>query len=412
VSDQLLYLTELVGLKVHDTHGRRIGRLRDAGLLPRRDPVRVDQFHVGGEMAWFTVRHDQVARISLDGLYLREDHLTPYFEDEYILRMVRDLLDQQIIDVHGRKVVRVNDVTLEVRRENDHDTLRVLEVDVGIRSIFRRVVQGVLPPRWVRRLQHPIPPNSIRWDFCNIVEPDPQRRLRLNISHKALEDLHPADLADIVEELSPDNREAIFSEIDSEVAADALSEVEPGMQAQILESLEPERAADILEEMAPDQAADVLGDMEEEVSERVLQEMEPEGKTDVQELLEFDRKSAGSMMNTERLQLPVTATVDDAFTLMREAEDLPDFLHAIFLEDEQGRLAGAVALTPLLRAAPGTPLRDLATTPVISVPAEERLDVAIELVDKYNLSNLPVVDEDGRMVGMITADDVISHLRR
>ncbi len=142
----------------------------------------------------------------------------------------------------------------------------MLEVDIGLRSILRRLLQGWLPRRWVRTIQQPIPPNSIRWEFCNIIEPDPQRRLRLNISHQRLEKLHPADLADIVEELSPEEREAIFEAIDSEVAADALSEVEPKMQASILESLETEKAADIVEEMAPDEAADVLAELEEETS--------------------------------------------------------------------------------------------------------------------------------------------------
>ena len=186
----------------------------------------------------------------------------------------------------------------------------VLEVDIGIRSIFRRLVQGVLPPRWIRRLQAPIPPNSIRWEFCNVVEPDPLRRLRLNISYQKLEEMHPADLADIVEDLSPAEREAIFETIDSEVAADALSEVDPKMQASILESLEPEKAADIVEEMAPDEAADVLSELEEETSDEILDEMEREPKTEVRELLEFEEDTAGGMMNTEYVALHENATVD------------------------------------------------------------------------------------------------------
>ncbi|MDP2627754.1 MAG: magnesium transporter, partial [Candidatus Rokubacteria bacterium] len=202
MAESLLFLTELIGLKVCDVKGHRIGRVKDAGLVPLVDPRRVDRFLVGGEWTWWTVRHDQVASISLDGISLRDAQLTPYHDDEYMLRLVRDLLDQQIIDVDGRKVVRVNDVTFELKRANSHDVLHVFEVDVGIRSIVRRLFQGIVPPRLVRRLQRGISPNSIRWEMCNIIEPDPQRRLRLNISHNALEQMHPADLADIVEELS------------------------------------------------------------------------------------------------------------------------------------------------------------------------------------------------------------------
>ena len=259
MAEKLLFLTELLGLKVYDLKGRRIGVVKDAAdCSAGRSGPRRPLSDRRGRIAWLTVRHDQIRSISLDGIHLRDENLTPYHSDEYMLRMVRDLLDQQIIDAQGRKVVRVNDVTFEMRRRGRRRCLWVLEVDIGIRSIFRRLLQGVLPPRWMRRLQVRIPPHSIRWEFCNILEPDPQRRLRLNISNRLLENMHPADLADIVEELSPEDREAIFENIDSEVAADALSEVDPDIQASILESLETEKAAEIVEEMSPDEAADVL----------------------------------------------------------------------------------------------------------------------------------------------------------
>jgi sporulation protein YlmC with PRC-barrel domain len=240
----LLFLTELVGLVVYDTRGRSIGRIRDAALVPLVDPSRVDRFLIGGGMAWLSIRHDQVRSIDLNGIYLKDEVLTPYHSDEYVLRLVRDLLDQQIIDAQGRKVVRVTDVTFEIRQLMDSTELRVLEVDIGLRSIFRRLLQGALPRRWIRTLQRPIAPHSIPWTLTNIVEPDPQRRLRLNISHKLLESMHPADLADIVEELSPEDREAIFETLDSEVAAETLSEVEPEIQASILESLDSEGRRD------------------------------------------------------------------------------------------------------------------------------------------------------------------------
>ena len=243
MADQILYLTELLGLKVYDLKRRLLGRIQDAVLMPVVHPVRVDRYLIagGGGYSWLGVRHDQIASISLDGIHLADEQLLPYHPDEYMLRLVRDLLDQQIIDAQGRKVVRVTDVTFDIRREAGRDTLHVLEVDIGMRSIFRRLAQGWLPRRVIRRLQSRIPPNSISWGLCNIVEPDPQRRLRLNISMEPLENMHPADLADIVEELSHEDREAIFEAIDTEVAAEALSEMEPELQAQIIESLETEK---------------------------------------------------------------------------------------------------------------------------------------------------------------------------
>ncbi|HUJ21135.1 MAG TPA: CBS domain-containing protein [Bryobacteraceae bacterium] len=429
MAEPLLFFTELLGLPVLDVRGRRIGRVRDAALVPLVHPARIDRFLVGGGWAWLTIRYDQVASISLDGIHLRDEQLTPYHSDEYMLRIGRDLLDQQIIDVNGRKVVRVNDVTFEMRTAAGNgngngngngqpangtarNCLFILEVDVGIRSIFRRLLQGVLPARLIRKLQRPIPPHSIRWEFCNIVEPDPQRRLRLNISHEKLEKIHPADLADIVEELGPAERGAIFESIDSEVAAEALSEVDPKMQASILESMEPEKAADIVEEMAPDEAADVLKGLEESTSEEILDEMEVAPESEVRELLEFREDTAGGMMNTEYVSLHESATVEDAMGALKGSEDQLENLNALFLVDSDGKLTGAVPLARLFIASGGTPLKQLSAETLISATVDEKQDDVTELFDKYNLLALPVVDEDKRLAGVITADDIISVLRQ
>lgn len=412
MAETLLFLTELLGLPVYDLKRRRIGRIRDSAIVPLIDPFRVDRFLVGAGPAWLTVRHDQIQSISLDGIHLSDELLTPYHDDEYMLRIARDLLDQQIIDVNGRKVVRVNDVTFEVRRDNGHDVLRVLEVDVGIRSIFRRLFQGVLPRSWIRRLQSPIPPNSIRWEFCNIVEPDPQRRLRLNISHAKLEQIHPADLADIVEELSPESREAIFETIDKEYAAEALSEVDPKMQVSILESLETEKAADIVEEMSPHEAADVLAELEAETSKEILEEMDSEPESDVRELLEFKENTAGGMMNTEYIALGENARVADALIALRGNEDQLEGLNTLFLIDADGVLKGAVPIARLFAASESTPLKELEFDTLIQAPVQESQDRVTELFDKYSLLSLPVVDEEGKLSGVITADDIISVLRR
>ena len=412
MADQILYLTELLGLGVYDLKGRKLGVIRDAAIVPLLHPSRVDRYLVGGGWSWLTVRHDQVRSISLDGIHLQDEQLTPYHSDEYMLRMVRDLLDQQIIDAQGRKVVRVTDVTFQVQAENGTETLSVFEVDIGLRSIMRRLLRGVLPRQWVRWLQGPISPNSIPWESCSILEADPQRRLRLNISSKLLEEMHPADLADIVEELSPEDREAIFENIDSEVAAETLSEVEPEIQASILESLETEKAAEIVEEMSPDQAADVLGELEEETSEEILDEMEPEPVTEVRELMEFHEDSAGGLMNTEFVALPQTATVSDAMAALRGNEEVLESLNTIFLVDESERLVGAVPLAKLFIASGSTPLSELATENLLQAEVTEKQDRITEMFDKYNLLTLPVVDEEGKLAGAITADDIISVLRQ
>jgi magnesium transporter len=413
MSEPILFMTELIGLGVYDLKGRRMGVVRDAAIVPLVDPVRIDRFLVGGAgYTWLNVRHDQIARISLDGIHLKDEKLTPYHSDEYILRIVRDLLDQQIIDAQGRKVVRVNDVTFEVKQENGHEILWVLEVDIGIRSIFRRVLQGALPRRWIRKLQVRIPPHSIRWEFCNILEPDPQRRLRLNISNRLLEEMHPSDLAEIVEDLSPEDREAIFENIDSEVAAETLSEMDTDIQASILESLEAEKAAEIVEEMSPDEAADVLAELEEATSLEILEEMDQEPKEEIEELLEFDEDTAGGLMNTEFVAVASTATVADAIAALKENEWLLESLNVLFLTDEHEKLTGAVPLARLFLAPGSTPIRELAAESTIRAHVDEKQDRVVELFDKYNIITMPVVDDDGRLAGVITADDIITVLRQ
>jgi sporulation protein YlmC with PRC-barrel domain/CBS domain-containing protein len=414
MAENLLFYTELVSMPVLDIKGRRIGRVKDAALVPVADAARIDRILVGGGgYTWLTVRADQIRYITLGrGIQLCDEQLLPYHEDEYMLRIGRDLLDQQIVDVTGRKVVRVTDVTMRIHHDGQRDLLTVIEVDIGLRSIFRRLAQGLLPPAWIRRLQQPIPPNSIRWEFANVLEPDPLRRLRLNISYSKLENMHPADLADIVEELSPAEREAIFETIDNEVAADALSEIDPKMQASILESLEPEKAADIVEEMAPDEAADALSELHDETSEEILDEMDSEPKSDVRELLEFEEDTAGGMMNTEYVALHHNALVTDALAGLRGNEDLLETLNTLFLIDADERLTASIPLARLFLAQPDAKLQSLASDTLIQVNVDETQDRLTELFDKYNLLTLPVVDEDGKLAGVITADDVISVLRR
>jgi Mg/Co/Ni transporter MgtE len=284
-------------------------------------------------------------------------------------------------------------------------------VDIGIRSILRRILRGVLPPSAIRKLQSKIPPRSIRWEFCNFLEPDPQRRVRLNISNSLLEKMHPADLADIVEELSPEDREALISAIDREVAAETLSEVDPDIQVSIFESLEPEKAAEILEEMAPHEVADVLGDLPEARSEELLEEMEPEDKLEVEELLEFRHDTAGGLMNTEFIALPETATVSDAMAALRQNEENLDNIYSVFLIDSEEKLVATVPLTRLFLAAGESLLKTLAAEPLLSASVDERQDRVAEVFDKYNLLALPVVDDDERLVGVISVDDVVTVLR-
>src|SRR5207253_4696234 len=224
---------------------------------------------------------------------------------EGLLLLERDLLDQQVIDVDGRKVVRVNDVDLHQELVANRIVLKIGSVDVGARGAIRRLLKGVVPTLALNALLRRIPPRKIPWEFVDLIETDPARRVKLKISHDRLAKLHPADIADIVEELAPDEREAVFETLDEEVAAGALEELEPKFQKAVVESLDSDRAADIVEEMEPDAAADLLADLPQDRTEEILVQMEPEERKEVTDLLEFKENTAAGRMTTEYLALPL-----------------------------------------------------------------------------------------------------------
>ena len=407
--DRIVYLTELTGMRVEAPNGLRIGRVWEVALTPSEHPRRVSQFLIGRRTR-FKVRFDQVRTIDSEVIRLSDDRLVPYYPDDNLLLLSKDLLDQQIVDVNGRKVVRVNDIALRIEHVGDRDELWVHEVGVGLQGAFRRLAEGILPNRVIRKIQQRIKPNSIAWEYCNIIEPDPQRRLKLRISHERLGQLHPADLADIVEELAPPEREALFETLDDEVAAETLTEVDPKIQAGILKSLDKERAADIVEEMAPDSAADALGELEEEKSQEILQDMEQVPAAEVEELLEYEADTAGGMMTTQYVAVHESARVGDALEALRGNENLLRSLTHVFLMDKDQTLIAAVPLGRLFVAAEGAPLRSLAFLETPKVHLDDDRDRVVELFDKYNLLTLPVVDDEGELSGVITADDVISVL--
>jgi magnesium transporter len=408
----MLALTELLGLPVFDSSGNQSGRVRELALAPQEDRAHICTLIVRTQSGDRTVPFSAVA--SINGRICSTTAVAdwpPLDGSEGLFLLGRDLLDQQIIDVHGRKVVRVNDVDLHQESGNSHPSLKVGSVDVGARGAVRRLLKGMIPMSALRALLTQIPARPIPWEFVDLIETDPARRVKLKISHERLAHMHPADLADIIEELAPSEREAVFESLDEGVAADALEEVSPKVQKSIVESLDSGRAAEIVEEMDPDAAADLLADLPEERTSEILQEMEPEGRQEMRELLEFGEKTAAGRMNTEYLALGVGSTVRDAVEALRSFEGGIETVSTMYLIDSRGTLAGAVPLAKLVLAEANTPMLSLTQEPLIFIHADAKELQFAELFDKYNLLTLPVVDDNRKLTGVITSDDVISLLR-
>jgi len=407
-----LALSDLIGAPVIDNTGVKAGKVREVTLLPQENPSQIAGFVVKTRYGDRLVASTALSLIN-GGLRVAHpvSEWSPYGGGEGMLLLERDLLDQQIIDVHGRKVVRVNDVDIHEELGHDYVVLKVSAVDVGARGAVRRLLKGVVPAAALKLLLARIPPRMIPWEFVDLIETDPARRVKLKIALDRLAKLHPADIADIVEELAPAEREAIFETLDEEVAAETLEEIDPKMQVSILSSLDSDRAADIVEEMNPDAAADLLADMPPDASEEILTEMQPEERAEVAELMNFEEDTAAGRMTTEYMALKASAKVEDAIEMLRNFEGGVESISTIYIVDEKNKLLGAVPLAKVVLAPPGTPLMMLSTGHLTTVqPGADEKTVA-ELFDKYNLLTLPVLDDEGKLTGVITADDVINMLR-
>ena len=404
-------LSELLGASVRDASGAVRGRVREIAIAPQDHPTRI---------AFLIVKTSDGERmlapgaITSAGATVRAateasqwERFTP---SDGLLLLKRDLLDQQIIDIHGRKVVRVNDVELESTPINSHLLINVVAVDVGARGAVRRLSKGIVPSFTLRALLERIPPRVIPFQFVDLLETDPARRVKLKIAYQGLAKLHPADIADIVEDLAPAERESVFETIDEEVAAEALEEIDPDIQVSIVESLDMDRAADIVEEMDPDAAADLLGELTEKHSDEILQEMEPEERQEVAELLEFGEHTAAGRMTTEFIAVPETAVVDDAIEALKAFEGSAEAVATIYLTGPGDKLVGAVPLVKIATSSPAIQLSALSDA-YRACTRDTPQDEVAALFDKYNLITLAVVDEHGRIAGIITADDVITMLR-
>jgi len=409
----MLFATELVGAAAYDAQEHFVGRVREFFVEPAEQPNRISHFLISrGRFQPLVAKYDQVSKVAAGRIDLNvsERALDAYRPNEGWLAVQKDLLDQQIIDTEGRKVVRVNDVDLSEQRTNEHVELRIAQVDVGLPGAMRRLLQGIAPSALIHKLQTRLPQRSIRWEFVNLIEPDPMRRVKLRITHEKLEDLHPADLAEMMEELSAAERQGIIASLDEETAAQVLAELDERLTTQIVEKLDPEKAADILEEMAPDAAADLLADLPRETSEELLEEMPNLEAEEVRELLSYDPATAGGMMNTDFAYVSEASTRDEVLEWLRKQEFPTEQLDTIVVVDRHAKFSGTVPVARMLLASTEQLMKELKTEPLVSVTPDANEKDVFELFDKYNLRMLTVIDEENRPIGTVTVDDVVSRL--
>ena len=402
-----IFVSEVYKKPVLDQTGEELGKLRDiiVGLgepFPAVISVVVSSGKNTYVVPWDKINLFNRRVISVNA---RMDSLIPSDVSSSDILICRDLLDKQIVDINGAKLVRVNDLELgDVKGK-----LCLVAADIGLRGILRRLGLEKRGEKFLSLFKYKLQHKLISWTYVQSVEPK-LTRLTLTVSRQKVSSLHPADLAEIISEVSQKERTAIFGSLDVETAAEALHELEPRVQADIIDDMSKERASDILELMPPDEAADVLGDLPEAKAQELINLMEKEEAEDVQELMEHEDNTAGGLMTTEYLAFPPDMTVEEAIKELRlEAPDV-ETIYYLYIVDQNEHVNGVLSLKNLILASPNTLLSDIMKTPAKTLSQDVKQKDVAEFISKYNLLAVPVVDENMIMRGIVTVDDVVDFL--
>jgi magnesium transporter len=405
---EMFHLTRILGQPVTDANGTVIGTVNDLAIATGEIFPRVTSLaFVGPDKTPFMLSwrkfvdsfDDDGARLTVAAPDLRFSYLQP---DEVLL--ARDLLNKQIVDTQGMKVVRVNDLKLSESRNQ----LRLLGAEVGMRGILR----SLWPPletaadAVLHLFGSALPEDIIAWNYMDLLDRD-LSHVQLSVTHKRLHELHPADVADVLEQLTPSQRARVFEHLDNDQAAEAISELDDDLQAQVVEDFTDERASDILEIMDPDDAADIIGDLPYDTAETLLRLMGVRESRQVRQLLGYRENTAGGIMTPEVVTVTADMTVEEVIERLRTTVEEADNIYSIFVVGEDHGLEGVVPLRSLLVSPPDTKVAAIETGEFFSVGPDDDQEQVAEMMSKYDLLAIPVVDETGRLLGMVTVDDAL-----
>lgn len=394
-----LYVSSVLNKSIINPAGVAVGRLLDIAIAPGEVLPVVTGLLMKSDAGTVTVPWHNVVLFNPSVVSISGDpgQFPAYVKTPAPILLKRDVLDKQIVDVNGAKVVRVNDIKLVPC----DGLLGLFSVDIGFRGLLRRLGYE----RFWSLIQKDIPQNEIGWQFVKTLENN-AAGLTLSVAREQLAEIHPADLAEIIANIPRDTVHGVLGSLDHETAGEAIHELEPELRTRIISQLDSDHASDILEEMPPDEAADVLGDLPEEKARELLDLMDREEAEDIQELMEHDEDTAGGLMNSDFIAVPATATAAEALAeVRRQAEEIETIYYAYVFNDME-ELVGVVSLRELLISPPELPVAELMTEHLKTVDVSDDPDDILALLAKYNLVAIPVMEE-GKMEGVVTIDDVV-----
>lgn len=399
-----VFSSEIVKKPVLDPTGEELGKVKDMIIVKGDSLPKVFALVIERKKALFHLPWSDLnifnKKIISSNVY--SDSLKHYDLSDDDLLIVRDILDKQIVDVNGAKVVRVNDIKLEGLKTD----AVLIAIDVGMRGIMRRLGIERGGEDFLRLFKKSLPYALISWNYLQPLEPK-LTKISLTVPQQMISELHPADIAEIISSVSRKEGASFFSDLDVETAAEALSELEPEVQQEIISGMDKERASDIIEMMPPDEAADILSDLPADKAQEILENLEKQEAEDIQELLGHEEDTAGGLMTNEYIAYEPLMTVEEASKHFKEDAKDVETVYYIYIVDKEEKLIGVTSLRELLLAEENCILADIMETNVKTVlPGEDEMVVAA-IISKYNLLAIPVVDEEGYMHGIVTVDDII-----
>ena len=402
-----VFVSEVLGKPVLDAAGEEIGRVRDFIVSPGEFFPKVAFVVVSGPRDLVVISWEQVAFFNKKFLslnVLKEEVKSDELKESDIL-ISRDILDKQIVDVNGAKVVRVNDLKLG----NVKGHFCLIAADVGIRGLIRRLLGRQLKDQLGRIVHHRFAHHLIGWNYLEPLKPK-IKRLTLSVPRKMLNRMHPADLAAVLSQMPAKDRIDFYESLDLKAAAETLHELEPTVQVEILGQMDPDHAVDILELMPPDEAADVLGDLPTPKAQKLMALMNREDAEEMKDLLTHTEDTAGGLMTTEFLTFSPDLTAGETIEILRKESEDVETIYYVYVVDTNERPIGVLSLRELIMAQPETRLSEIMNTRVKTVKPDTHQTKVAQVMSKYNLIAIPVIDRDQKTIGVITIDDIVDLL--